>query len=140
MNNSFSLARWQRARALLKAPCLLSGVGNVHGKAIGRWQRAWWADGRLQRGWCAIGRLATWLVRHWAFGNLFGAPLGVWQPGWCAKTWCQNLLVCGVGNVHLELATWLSLLPMVPKLLGCVALATPILSWQRQLLFFQGQA
>ncbi|QHO28034.1 uncharacterized protein DS421_7g213140 [Arachis hypogaea] len=39
--HSFSSAHWQRARAFLKAPCLLPGVGNVHGMAYGRWQRAW---------------------------------------------------------------------------------------------------
>ena len=95
---------------------------------------------RWQREWCANGRLERWLVRHWAFGSLVGAPMGVWQPGWHQNLVPGQTFLCGVGNAIFELATPAPFLPWLHLLLGCVALATPILSWQRQLLFFQGQA
>ena len=50
---------------------MLPGVGNVHGKACGRWQR----------GWCALWALATWLVPLPGVGNLNGTPFFILGVG-----------------------------------------------------------
>ncbi|QHO53395.1 uncharacterized protein DS421_2g47610 [Arachis hypogaea] len=61
--------------SLALATCMarLVGVGNVHGKACGRWQR----------GWCGLWALATCMARLVGVGNVVGGACGRWQRGWC---------------------------------------------------------
>ncbi|QHO16143.1 uncharacterized protein DS421_10g301120 [Arachis hypogaea] len=98
--------------------------------------------------------LATCIARlmgvgnvHGAFpgvGNLNGAAHGRWQLGWHQDLVPSQATIPGVVAKHsFSLARWQrarAFLKAPYLLLGCVALATPILSWQRQLLFFQDQA